>query len=91
MLRRILLGIIGMALLATVAIAGQQVTVTLVGGAKITAELLRENDQGIVLDLGHDVLQIPAKRLLGIDRGAEPGGRGIASRSRNFPHGARAG
>jgi len=50
--------------------AGQQVTVTLVGGAKITAELLRENEQGIVLDLGHDVLQIPAKRLLGIDRGA---------------------
>ncbi|MBI2823643.1 MAG: trypsin-like peptidase domain-containing protein [Planctomycetia bacterium] len=50
--------------------AGEQVTVTLVGGAKITAELLRENDQGIVLDLGHDVLHIPAKRLLGIDRGA---------------------
>ena len=56
--------------MSPVARAGQQVTVTLVGGAKITAELLRENDQGIVLDLGHDVLQIPAKRLLGIDRGA---------------------
>ncbi|HEY1598290.1 MAG TPA: trypsin-like peptidase domain-containing protein [Pirellulales bacterium] len=50
--------------------AADRVTVTLVGGAKITAELLRENDQGLVLDLGHDVLQIPAKRLLGIDRGA---------------------
>ncbi len=55
---------------ATTARSGEQVTVTLVGGAKITAELLRENDQGVVLDLGHDVLQIPAKRLLGIDRGA---------------------
>ncbi len=50
--------------------AGQQVTVTLVGGAKVTAELLRENEQGVVLDLGHDVLHVPAKRLLGIDRGA---------------------
>ncbi|HEY2839942.1 MAG TPA: trypsin-like peptidase domain-containing protein [Pirellulales bacterium] len=54
---------------ASLARAGEKVTVTLVGGAKISAELLRENDQGIVLDLGHDVLQIPSKRLLGIDRG----------------------
>ena len=63
-------GTAGLLLAGTAAHAGQQVTVTLVGGAKITAELLRENDQGIVLDLGHDVLQIPAKRLLGIDREA---------------------
>jgi len=54
---------------APIAQAGDKVTVTLIGGAKISAELLRENDQGVVLDLGHDVLQIPSKRLLGIDRG----------------------
>ncbi|HEY4311489.1 MAG TPA: trypsin-like peptidase domain-containing protein [Pirellulales bacterium] len=70
MLRRLLLVALTTVSFVATAHAGQQVTVTLVGGAKITAELLRENDQGIVLDLGHDVLQIPAKRLLGIDRGA---------------------
>ncbi len=48
--------------------AAEQATVSLVGGAKITAELLRENDQGVVLDLGHDVLHVPAKRVLSIDR-----------------------
>ncbi len=49
--------------------AGEQVTVTLVGGAKITATLLRESPEGLVLDLGFDVINIPAKRLLDIDRG----------------------
>jgi serine protease Do len=69
MQRRIIAFALSLTLVAAAARGGQQVTVTLVGGAKITAELLRENDQGIVLDLGHDVLHIPAKRLLGIDRG----------------------
>jgi len=69
MQRRTIACALSLTLVATTARGGQQVTVTLVGGAKITAELLRENDQGIVLDLGHDVLHIPAKRLLGIDRG----------------------
>jgi serine protease Do len=45
----------------------EQVTVSLVGGAKITADLLRENEHGVVLDLGHDVLQVPAKRVLSVD------------------------
>jgi len=49
-------------------VRAEQATVSLVGGAKITAELLRENDQGVVLDLGHDVVQIPAKRVLSVDR-----------------------
>lgn len=42
----------------------RQVTVTLADGAKLTAILLRQNDRGIVLDLGHDVVQIPAVRIL---------------------------
>lgn len=46
--------------------AADQVTVTLVGGAKISARLLRESDEGVVLDLGHDVVNIPARRLLDI-------------------------
>jgi serine protease Do len=44
----------------------EQVTVTLVGGTKITAELLRRNDEGVVLDLGHDVMHIVAARVLDI-------------------------
>jgi len=46
--------------------AAEMVTVTLVGGSRVTAPLLRRNDDGVVLDLGHDVLQIPAKRLLDV-------------------------
>lgn len=45
-----------------------QVTVTLVGGAKLTATLLRENDEGLVLDLGYDVLHVPAARVLDVAR-----------------------
>ena len=36
------------------------VTVTLVGGGKVTAPLLRQSEEGVVLDLGYEVLQIPA-------------------------------
>jgi len=46
--------------------AAEMVTVTLVGGSRVTAPLLRRNDDGVVLDLGHDVLQIPAKRVLDV-------------------------
>ena len=55
---------------ACLATAAEVVTVTLVGGGKVTAPLLRENDDGVALDLGFDVLQIPAKRLLDVQRGA---------------------
>lgn len=51
--------------------AAEVVTVTLVGGGKVTAPLLRENDDGVALDLGFDVLQIPAKRLLDVQRGTD--------------------
>ena len=44
----------------------EQVTVTLTGGSKLTATLLRSNDHGVVLDLGHDVLHIPAQRILNV-------------------------
>jgi serine protease Do len=40
------------------------VTVTLVGGGKLTAPLLRQSDDGVVLDLGFEVLRIPARRVL---------------------------
>lgn len=57
------------AVLPAAAANGEHVTVTLVGGARISATLLRENDEGLVLDLGFDVLHIPAKRVLLVDRG----------------------
>jgi serine protease Do len=45
---------------------GEIVTVTLIGGAKVTGPLLKRNDEGIVLDLGFDVMKIPTKRLLDV-------------------------
>jgi serine protease Do len=51
---------------ASSAVAGEMVTATLVGGSRVTAPLLRRNDDGVVLDLGFDVLQIPAKKLLDV-------------------------
>jgi serine protease Do len=54
--------------LAAAASAGELVTVTLVGGGKVTATLLRRSDEGLVLDLGYEVLQIPAKRVLDVRR-----------------------
>jgi serine protease Do len=54
------------------AVAAEIVTVTLVGGGKVTAPLLRRNDDGLVLDLGFEPLQIPAKRVLDV-RAAEAG------------------
>jgi serine protease Do len=46
--------------------AAELVTVTLVGGGRVTAPLLRRNDDGVVLDLGFEALQIPAKRVLDV-------------------------
>jgi serine protease Do len=46
---------------------GEIVTVTLSGGAQLTAELLRRNDNSVVLDLGHEVVRIDAARVLGIE------------------------
>jgi len=57
-----------LALVCVAAPAADVVTVTLVGGGRVTAPLLRQSDEGIVLDLGHDVLQIPAKRVLDVRR-----------------------
>ena len=51
-------------------VAAEIVTVTLIGGGKVTGPLLRENDEGLVLDLGFDVLSVPHKRVLNIERGA---------------------
>lgn len=57
------------------AMAEEVVTVTLSGGAQITATLLQKNDERVVLDLGSEVITIDAKRVLGI-RGSDNGQSG---------------
>ena len=65
-MNRIGCGIAAVVILAAAAKAADVVTVTLVGGGRVTAPLLRQNEEGVVLDLGFDVLQIPAKRVLDV-------------------------
>ncbi|MFM8415371.1 MAG: S1C family serine protease [Planctomycetota bacterium] len=68
-MNRIALGMVAAVLAAgSAAVAGELVTVTLVGGGRVTASLLRQSDEGVVLDLGYEVLQIPAKRVLDVRR-----------------------
>jgi serine protease Do len=64
-----------LALACLAAPAAEIVTITLVGGGRVTAPLLRQSDEGVVLDLGHDVLQIPAKRVLDVRREDEAAGQ----------------
>ena len=59
--------------------AAEIVTVTLVGGGRVTAPLLRRNDEGVVLDLGSEVLQIPAKRVLDVRAESESAVAGAES------------
>ena len=47
-------------------VAAEVVTVTLVGGSRVTGPLLRRNDDGVVIDLGFEPLQIPAKKVLDV-------------------------
>lgn len=42
------------------------VTVKLSGGAQLTAKLLQRNDDRVVLDLGHEVVTVDAKRVLSV-------------------------
>jgi serine protease Do len=58
--------ILALAIASPAASAADLVTVTLVGGGRVTAPLLRQSEDGVVLDLGFDVLQIPAKRVLDV-------------------------
>ncbi len=44
------------------------VTVTLRGGSRVTATLLRENEQGLVLDLGHGVVTVASDQVLQVER-----------------------
>ncbi len=46
---------------------GDRVIATLQGGSTVTAELLRKTDEAVVLDLGHDVIRVPAKRVLKLE------------------------
>ncbi len=45
---------------------GQQVEVTLLGGAKVVGTLLRDNNAGLVIDLGFEALSIPADQALDV-------------------------
>ena len=68
-MNRIAHGLAAAAIVAgSAAAAAELVTVTLVGGGRVTAPLLRQSDDGVVLDLGYEVLQIPAKRVLDVRR-----------------------
>jgi serine protease Do len=46
--------------------AADVVTVKLAGGAEVTATLLQKNEDRVVLDLGHEVVTVDAKRVLSI-------------------------
>ena len=51
-------------LLGQIANAAEIVTVKLSGGAQLTATLLQKTDDRVVLDLGHEVVTVDAKRVL---------------------------
>jgi serine protease Do len=63
--------------------AGEIVTVTIVGGGRVTGPLLRRSDDGIVLDLGFEVLNIPAARVLDV-RAEEAAAAGDAGRDHDI-------
>jgi len=54
--------------LVRTASAGDRVAVTLSSGGEVRGELLRENEQGVVIDLGYDVVSIPANAVLDVSR-----------------------
>ncbi len=61
--------VVGMAFLLSPRMAvgvDEIVTVKLAGGASVTARLLQRNDDRVVLDLGHEVVTVDAKRVLSI-------------------------
>jgi len=67
------------ALTISIAPAAEIVTVTLVGGGRVTGPLLRQSDEGVAIDLGFDVVQIPAKRVLDVQRQEEADGKPAAA------------
>jgi serine protease Do len=46
-----------------VAHAGQTKTITLRGGQQILAEIVKQDEQAVILDLGYDVLRVPRSQL----------------------------
>jgi hypothetical protein len=61
--------IVGITLLVSPRIAAgadEMVTEKQAGGAQVTARLLQRNDDRVVLDLGHEVVTVDAKRVLSI-------------------------
>jgi serine protease Do len=73
--------VVAVAFLSLPVRAAELVTVTLVGGGKLTAPLLRQSDDGVVLDLGFEVLQIPAKRVLNVSTENADGERTVEAAS----------
>ena len=69
--------------------AAEIVTVTLVGGGKVTGPLLRQNDDGVVVDLGFEVVQIPAKRVLAVTSEDTSGRREEGETESSAPAGSR--
>jgi serine protease Do len=63
---RLALGVLLLAASQCAARADEVVTVKLAGGAQVTARLLQRNDDRVVLDLGHEVVTVDAKRVLSI-------------------------
>ena len=61
--------------------AAEIVTVKLAGGAQLTATLLQKTDDRVVLDLGHEVVTVDAKRVLSIES-PEQATKGQTSRAR---------
>lgn len=63
-------GLCAMCLCSAVSPAGTRadevVTVRLSSGAQITGPLLRQNDEGVVIDLGSEVVAIPARQVVEI-------------------------
>jgi serine protease Do len=76
------------ATIRAVAAEHDHVTLTLVGGAKVSATLLRESNEGVVVDLGYDVLHVPKARVLSMTRD-EAVGAVSSSKDRGIFHTGR--
>ena len=83
-LRRLAVASLCLAATVVPVVAAEIVTVTLVGGGRVTGALLRRNDDGVVVDLGFEVLQIPAKRVLDVRAEDAAAAAGGAERERDI-------
>lgn len=68
MARHILLSsLIVVALIASIAVPSDLIkTIVLQGGQEIRAEIIRQDDQAVILNLGHDLLRVPRSQIQAI-------------------------